>query len=86
MDKIIERIYMMETEENPCLFVDENRERTNKEWALYNRLYNDLSQELKALFSEYANLSAERHREELKSAYEKGFKTGAKLMVESMRE
>ena len=86
MEKIIEKLFAMQlqTENLPLGTVD--AELTKREWELYAILYEKLSQEEKKIFSEYTNLCAERHQEELYSAYSYGFKTATKLWVEGLKE
>ena len=86
MNKMIEQIYTIQTEEDPCLFMGGNRERIKREWALYDELYSSLLEKNKTLFLEYTNHCTERHAEELKNAYEKGFKAAIRLLAESMKE
>lgn len=86
MSEIIEQIYKIQLEEDPCLITAKSREQSKKEWGLYDELYAGLSGKMKALFLEYTNVCAERHADCVKSAYEKGFKDAIRLLLESMRE
>lgn len=86
MSEIIEQIYKMQLEENPCLITAKSREQSKKEWGLYDELYAALSGKTRDLFLEYTNVCAEGRADCVKSAYEKGFKDAMRLLLESMKE
>ena len=41
---------------------------------------------MKEQLTEYSNLNEERHQAELKAAYEYGFKTAIKIVLEGIKE
>ena len=86
MEKIIDKLFAMQLEAENLPLGIAGADVMKKEWDLYSALYEKLSNEEKKMFVEYTNLCAERHQEELYSAYNCGFKTATKLWLESLKE
>ena len=86
MDKIIEKLYNSHLQEEQFPFGIAEKESMQKEYDAYCTLSEMLSKEGKELLMEYSDLNEVRHKSELKSAYENGFKTAIKLILESVKE
>ncbi|MBQ8429685.1 MAG: hypothetical protein IJX30_06285 [Clostridia bacterium] len=86
MEKIIEKIFAMQLQTENLLLGIVDSEVAKREWEVYSILYEKLPMEEKKIFVEYTNLCAERHQEELYSAYSYGFKTATKLWMEGLKE
>ena len=86
MDKIIEKLFdvYMETEDFPL--GRQEKKKMDREWELFDLLYDKLEGETKEALREYTNLCAEKEKEQLKILYMQGFKTGVKMIVESMKD
>lgn len=86
MEKIIENLYNIHITKENFPFGVPNKEQENREWELYNNLYEKLSGDERAMFLEYAELRAERQKEERQAVYMYGFKTAIRLIIESLKE
>lgn len=86
MEKIIEKLYNLHLEEEQFPFGVADKESMEKEYDIYCMLAQTLPPFMKQQLSEYATLNEERHKTELKAAYEYGFKTAMKLILESVKE
>ena len=86
MEKIIEKFYNLHLEEEQFPFGVADKESMEKEYDIYCMLAQTLPQFMKQQLSEYATLNEERHKRELQVAYEYGFKTAMKLILESVKE
>ena len=86
MDKVIEKLYNLHLEEEQFPFGVVDKESMEKEYDTYCMLAQTLPKFMKQQLSEYANLNDERHKRELQAAYEYGFKTAMKLILESVKE
>ena len=86
MEKMIERLYQAHLQEEALPFGVTNRENMQKECEVYCSLLEGLKQPMKDQLREYENLTEERHKAELQAAYEYGFKTAVKLVLESLKD
>lgn len=86
MENIIEKLYALHLDTDSTTLGIPNKESLDAEWKLYDFLYENLADECKKSFSQYANLRNERAEEECKSAYKAGFKTALRLILESVKE
>ena len=86
MEKMIEKFYQLHLQEEQFPFGITDREKMEKEYDAYIMLSQTLPKFMKEQLSEYVNLSDERHKAELQAAYEYGFKTAIKLMLESVKD
>ena len=86
MEKIIEKLYDLHLQEEQYPFGIVDKGSMQKEYDIYYILSQTLPPLMKDQLSEYINLNSERHKAELKAMYEYGFKTGIKLVLESVKE
>ena len=86
MDKIIEKLYKLHLEEEQFPFGVADKESMQKECEVYCMLAQTLPQPMREQLSEYSALNEERHQSELQAAYEYGFKTAIKLVLESLKD
>ena len=86
MDKIIEKLFDLHMETESLPLGRQNKENADREWELFDLLYVKLEGETKAAFREYVNLCEERKKEELKAVYTYGFKSGVKMILETVKE
>jgi len=84
MDSIVEKICNMQIEEDPYPFGEPDKLKLDREWEIYNYLYEHLSEEDKRLFLEYAELVAERHHRERIEACKKGFRIAMQITIDSL--
>ena len=86
MNDLIEKLYdlHLNTSYQPLGVPD--KEAKKKEIELYHLLYEDLSEENKRFFMEYVNLTGIRMCNQVKAAYECGFKTAIRLLLESLKD
>ena len=86
MDKIIDKLYGLQFNIDNYPLGITNKENIEKEYGIYYILQNNLLGENKDLFLRYVDLNEERRSEELRVAYENGFKTAIKLVLEGISE
>ena len=86
MEKIIEKLYQLHLEEMQYSFGYVDREKMEKEYDAYCKLSQTLPAFMKGLLMEFSNLNEERRKAELQAAYEYGFKTAIKLILEATKE
>lgn len=86
MDKIIDKLYGLQLNIDNYPLGISNKENMEKEYGIYYILQNNLLGENKDLFLRYVKLNDERRSEELRAAYENGFKTAIKLILEGISE
>ena len=86
MEKIIKKLYEIDLNHQLLQVLQSDRDKAIKEWDCYNDLFEKIPQECKNLFLRYINLRANRECKELEKAYEYGFKTAMKLLLESVKE
>ncbi len=86
MENIIEKLFNLALSTNNFTFRKEQKENAEKEWHLYGLLYDGLTEKNKKILLEYLNVSGTRHKKELSSSFEAGFKTAIKLIVSSLKE
>ncbi len=86
MEKIIEKLFQLQLNNELFLVGACNKEDTDQECKLYSELYDMLPQENKNKFFQYVNLCGVRHTEELKIAYKNGFKTAIKMLLEALKD
>ena len=86
MENILEKLYDLHIKMEDCPYGKTNHEDESREWQLYHYLYQNFSLEDRKIFSEYINLNENRHKGELKSVYEYGFKTAIQLIVEALKD
>ena len=86
MEKIIEKLYELQLQEETSAFATENNSALKQEWLLYDYLYSDLKGDHHTAFQKYSNFCLERQQEELKIAYKNGFQTAIKLILETTKE
>ena len=80
MESTIEKLYygtINDGAEDDASSIDEREEHT-----LYNRLHSTFTAEQSKLFERYEELCCDRQNEELERMYKRGFRRGARLMVE----
>ena len=85
MEDIIGKIFQLEFNEKAFLFETNDREGIRKEWELYEKLLNKLTEEEQRLLTEYMRWREAREREEIKNSYKNGFVTAIKLWEESLK-
>ena len=86
MDKIIERLYELHIKEEGEVFAMADKGKIQKEYDIYLSLSAILLPHMREELREYSELNEERHKEELKKAYENGFKTALALILEGVKE
>ena len=86
MEKIIEKLYQVHLDEEQFPFGIYDKEKMAKEYDAYCKLSQTLPAFMHGLLTEYSNLNEERRKVELQAAYEYGFKTAIKLILESTKE
>ena len=86
MEKIIEKLYQLHVQEEQYCFGVIDKEKMEKEYDAYCKLFQTLPTFMKGQLTEYSNLNEERHQAELKAAYEYGFKTAIKVVLEGIKE
>lgn len=86
MEKIIEKLYDFHINTSNFPFGKPCKENMDREWELYNFLFENLSEEHRKIFLEYVELHGIRQNEESKVVYEYGFKTAVRLITESLKE
>ena len=86
MEKIIEKLYQLHLQEEDFFLGVVDREKMQKEYDVYCALSQTLPAFMKEQLTEYSNLNEERHQAELKAAYEYGFKTAIKIVLEGIKE
>ena len=86
MEKMIERLYQAHLQEEQLPFGVPNRENKQKECEIYCLLSEELPQPMRELLRDYDGLIEERHEAELQTAYEHGFKTAIKLILEGVKD
>ena len=86
MEKIIEKLYQIHLQEEDFSLGIVDREKMQKEYDAYCALSQTLPTFMKGQLSEFSNLNEERHKAELQSAYELGFKTAIKLILEGVKD
>ena len=67
MEDIIGKIFQLEFNEKAFLFETNDREGIRKEWELYEKLLNKLTEEEQRLLTEYMRWREAREREEIKN-------------------
>ena len=85
MDDIFEKLYSVALEPERLSLLVEDKELLSNENSLHCRFISVLSKEQETLFFNYINTKALRHQEELKIAYEEGFKTATKLILHALK-
>ena len=85
MKNIIQNLYELHLTSDPFPLGIPNKNNLNEECELYSYLYENLPEEYKEKFFQYANLRTLRQNEEAKAAYVSGFKTATKLLVDSLK-
>lgn len=85
MEDLIGKIFELEFNEKAFLFETNDREGIHKEWELYEKLLNKLTEEEQRLFTEYMRWREAREREEIKNSYKNGFVAAIKLWEESLK-
>ena len=83
MENIIHKLFDLHISTEPFPFGKSNKQNMDEEWKIYSFLYENLSDEYEKLFLKYIELRGLRQNEEIKSAYEQGFKTAIRLLTES---
>lgn len=86
MDSIIEKICNMQIEEDNYPFGRPDKVKLNREWEIYNYLYEHLSAKDKKLFIEYAELVADRNNREKMEACKKGFRIAMQITIDSFEK
>ena len=86
MEKIIEKLYQIHLQEEDFSLGIVDREKRQKEYDAYCALSQTLPTFMKGQLAEFSNLNEERHKAELQSAYELGFKTAIKLILEGVKD
>ena len=86
MEKIIEKLYKIHLEEEQLPFGVVDKEVIEKEYEAYCLLSQTLPQDMRKRLSEYANLNEERRKVEMQAAYQYGFKTAIRLILEGIKE
>ena len=86
MDKVIEIIFNSQMKTENFLFGLVDPEQEKEEYQQYSFLCNRLRDEEKTALSKYVELSNLRSSEEIKTAYEYGFKTAVKLIIGTLKE
>ena len=86
MEKMIEKLYQMQVEEEQFLCRVVDREKRQRECDAYLMFSQTLPQFMRGQLTEYIDLCDERHKAELQAAYEYGFKTAIKLVLESLKD
>ena len=86
MNELIEKMYNFDFEAGSFFGEIADKTVSRREWALYESLYERLSEKDRKIFLEYVNLQTEEHEKELKAAYEQGFKTAVTLIVDCMKK
>ena len=85
MEKIIEKLYEAHLNVEDFVFCAKNKEAQREEWELYCFFYETLAKEEGKVFAKYVDMREQRHREERQAAYETGFKTAIKMILESLK-
>ena len=86
MDKTIETIFDAQVKTEDFLTNVVSSEDIKEEGDQYMYLYQQLGAEEKKALHKYCELARLRSVEELKAAYEQGFKTAIKLMMNVWKE
>ena len=86
MENIIDKLFEMSFNAEEFFVGEINKDTHKKEWELYMALHEKLLLEDKKMFSTYANLCNERHKEEILMAYKHGFKTAINMILESIKQ
>jgi hypothetical protein len=84
MDHIIHKLFDLHINTEPFPFGKPNKQNMDEEWEIYAFLYENLPEEYKKTFLKYIELRGARQNEDIKSAYEQGFKTAIRLLTEAL--
>ena len=86
MQDIIDKLFIIDMEDNSFLYHKESKEDVNTEWELFHRLFEQLPQQQRDLFLEYARLRDARADIEKQICYKRGFQTATQLFTEALKK